>query len=314
MSWIYLSDGLLVSTTVVYALSALVFSGEFAMNRALGSGGRPLSLASPGASTRKAWEMTAPSTTDITPAREQALAERRELAVRVGVSLAVLGVILHAGILLARTLAADRPPLSNMFEFTVAASFAAAMAYLLIGYRTGQLRQLGLLAMLPVTVAMVLSLATMYTSPRPLVPSLQSMWMSIHVTAAAIGVGALTVGAIGCAVQLKAQRDGRHEILPRADMVARVAFSFAFPVWTFAVMTGAIWAQYSWGRYWGWDPKEVWAFVSWVFLAAYLHSRRTGGLSKRSVAVVGLIAYGTLVFNFIGVNIWFSGLHSYAGL
>lgn len=312
MSWTYLSNGVLVSTTAVYAISTLVFSGEFALSRAIASRRLPMSTVSPGGPRRVV--RPGGSTSELLTTDQRTLVERRDVAARIGINLAVLGLVLHGGFLVTRTIASGRPPLSSMFEFTLAASFAATAAYLVIGRQTGQLRQLGLLAMLPVTVAMVLSLATMYSSPQPLVPTLQSMWMSIHVTAAAIGVGALTVGMIGCAVQLKAERDGRHDLLPRADVIARVAFAFAFPVWTLAVMTGAIWAQYAWGRYWGWDPKEVWAFVSWVFLAAYLHSRRTAGISKRTVAIVGLVAYGALLFNFIGVNIWFSGMHSYAGL
>lgn len=233
---------------------------------------------------------------------------------RVAISLTVLGLGLHGVALVARVVAAGRAPLGNMFEFAVSSAFAATGAFLAIGRRTGHTRQLGLLAMVPVVITMTVALLVLYDEPGALVPALRSAWLNIHVTAAALAVGAVTVGTVGCAVQLVALRRGRAETVARADAVTRLAYAIAFPVWTFGVTTGAIWAQYAWGRYWGWDPKEVWAFVTWVVLAAYLHARQTAGVKRRTTAVVGIVAYGTLVFNFVGVNIWFSGLHSYAGL
>lgn len=232
----------------------------------------------------------------------------------VAVSLAVLGFGLHGAGLAVRTVQAGRAPVGNMFEFAVTSAFAATGAYLLIGRRTGQTRQLGLLALLPVLVTMTIAVFGLYDEPGRLVPALRSGWLNVHVTAAALAVGAVTVGTVGCAVQLAAQHRGRPETVARADVVTRLAYAVAFPVWTFAVSTGAIWAQNAWGRYWGWDPKEVWAFVTWVMLAAYLHARQTAGVRRRTTAIVGIVAYGTLVFNFVAVNIWFSGLHSYAGI
>ena len=88
---------------------------------------------------------------------------------------------------------------------------------------------------------------------------------------------------------------------------------FAFPIWTFAVIAGAIWADHAWGRYWGWDPKEIWSFITWVVYAGYLHARATAGWQGRKAAVDLALAFGCLLFNFFGVNI-FSGLHSYAGV
>jgi ABC-type transport system involved in cytochrome c biogenesis permease subunit len=233
---------------------------------------------------------------------------------RVAVSLTVLGFVLHGAGLAARVVEAGRAPLGNMYEFAVSSAFAATAAFLVIGWRTGHTRQLGMLAMLPVLVTLTVALMLLYDEPGALVPALRSAWLNVHVTAAAIAVGAVTVGTVGCAVQLAGLRRGRTESVARADTVTRLCYAVAFPVWTFAVTTGAIWAQYAWGRYWGWDPKEVWAFVTWVVLAAYLHARQTAGVRRRTTAVVGIVAYGTLVFNFVGVNIWFGGLHSYAGL
>jgi ABC-type transport system involved in cytochrome c biogenesis permease subunit len=274
MSWIYPSEGLLLATLVLYAVATLAFSLDHALRR-LGRG---------------------------------------ERLGRVAVSLTVTAFTVHGGLLVTRGLAAGRPPLGNMFEFAISTAFAATGGYLLIGRRTGQLCQLGLLAVLPVAVTLTLAAVVLYDEPGLLVPALRSGWMSIHVTAAAVAVGAVTVGTVGCAVQLHAQHRRRADTAAAADRVTRAAYAFAFPVWTFAVTTGAIWAERAWGRFWGWDPKEIWAFVSWVVLAAYLHARRTAGVRRRTAAIVGIVAYGTLLFNFVGVNIWFDGLHSYAGL
>lgn len=271
MSWIYLSEGLLLAALVVYALAALAFSLDHALRRVGRTG-------------------------------------------RIAISLTVTAFAVHGALLVARGFAAGRPPLGNMFEFAITSSFAATGGYLLIGRRTGQSRQLGLLAVLPVAITMTLAAVVLYDEPGILVPALRSGWMSVHVTAAAVAIGAVTVGTVGCAVQLYAQHRRREDTAAAADRVTRAAYGFAFPVWTFAVTTGAIWAERAWGRYWGWDPKEVWAFVSWVVLAAYLHARRTAGVRRRTTAIVGIVAYGTLLFNFVGVNLWFGGLHSYAGL
>jgi cytochrome c-type biogenesis protein CcsB len=97
------------------------------------------------------------------------------------------------------------------------------------------------------------------------------------------------------------------------DRTAYRVLAFAFPIWTFAIIAGAIWAESAWGRYWGWDPKETWAFITWVIYAGYLHARSTAGWRSRSawIAVVGFAAF---LFNFFGINIFIVGLHSYAGV
>ncbi|MGH3387272.1 MAG: c-type cytochrome biogenesis protein CcsB, partial [Actinomadura sp.] len=151
----------------------------------------------------------------------------------------------------------------------------------------------------------------------PLVPALKSYWIAIHVTAAITATGAFTVGGISTALYLAAARGGDGASrLPSAETLDRLAhrvIMFAFPIWTFAIIAGAIWADQAWGRYWGWDPKEIWSFVTWVVYAGYLHARATAGWKGRKAAAISLVAYGCLLFNFFGVNYMFSGLHSYAG-
>jgi cytochrome c-type biogenesis protein CcsB len=96
------------------------------------------------------------------------------------------------------------------------------------------------------------------------------------------------------------------------DRLANLTIAFAFPIWTFAVIAGAIWAEEAWGRYWAWDPKEVWSFVTWVAFAGYLHARDTVGWRGRRAAALAVVGFAALVFNVVAVNLVISGLHSYA--
>ncbi len=109
---------------------------------------------------------------------------------------------------------------------------------------------------------------------------------------------------------------GRRGILPSAEVLDRIAYrtiAFAFPIWTFAVIAGAIWAENAWGRYWGWDPKETWSFITWVIFAGYLHARATSGWRGRRAAVIALVGFVSLLVTYYAVNLWIVGLHSYKG-
>jgi cytochrome c-type biogenesis protein CcsB len=107
----------------------------------------------------------------------------------------------------------------------------------------------------------------------------------------------------------------RRGPLPTAATLDRIAYrvyAFAFPIWTFAVIAGAIWAQEAWGRYWGWDPKETWSFITWVIFAGYLHARATSGWKGRRAAVIAMVGFVSLLITYYAVNLWIVGLHSYA--
>jgi cytochrome c-type biogenesis protein CcsB len=108
----------------------------------------------------------------------------------------------------------------------------------------------------------------------------------------------------------------RRGILPPSAVLDRMAYrtiAFAFPIWTFAVIAGAIWAQQSWGRYWGWDPKETWSFITWVIYAGYLHARATSGWRGRGAAAIAMVGFASLLVTYYVVNLWIVGLHTYAG-
>ncbi|MBV9870208.1 MAG: c-type cytochrome biogenesis protein CcsB [Frankiaceae bacterium] len=117
--------------------------------------------------------------------------------------------------------------------------------------------------------------------------------------------------------ELSAKRSGLMNSLPSSERLDRLAYrviTFAFPVWTFAIIAGAIWAEQAWSRYWGWDPKETWSFITWLGYAAYLHARATAGWRGRRAAMLSLIAFGALMVDYYVVNTVITGLHSYAGV
>jgi cytochrome c-type biogenesis protein CcsB len=237
-------------------------------------------------------------------------------------------VAVHFVALVSRGMAADpnRVPWGNMYEFTLTGTFVVALLYVALR------RKLTLDWMAPVVLLFVLAVLMvavtwLYAPVAPLTEALSSYWLVIHVVSAIIATGAFTLGGITSALYLVKSRSlakspdrttGYVARLPRLDVLDRVSYrlhAFGFPVWTFAVLiTGPIWAHQAWSSYWNWDPKEVWAFITWVVYAAYLHARTTAGWKGRNAAILALVGVATLWFNFIGIN-YFSttSQHSYAG-
>ncbi|CAB4654850.1 MAG: c-type cytochrome biogenesis protein CcsB [Actinobacteria bacterium] len=248
----------------------------------------------------------------------------------IGMSLTWLGTLLLGMAILFRGLSAGRVPIGNMYEFSLAAGFAVSLTYCLMSI-SRDLRWLGLFISIPVLLDLGLALTVLYTESAQLVPALNSYWLAIHVSAAVVCIGAFTMGAALSGLYLVAQaaedrvatgkEPGRSSAfaqrIPSADRLDLMSYrihAFMFPIWTFAVIAGAIWAEAAWGRYWGWDPKETWAFITWVIYAAYLHARATAGWRGKKAAYVALAGYATILFNYFVVNIFVQGLHSYSGL
>ena len=247
---------------------------------------------------------------------------------RLGVVLTVFAAIIHTVGVVTRGLAADpvRVPWGNMYEFTITAALVSVLMYLGL-HRRLRLDWLGPVMVGFTWVVLLLAVRVLYIPIAPLMPSLQSPWLVIHVLAAILATGAFTVAAMASVLYLVKERAERRDrlrpggylerlpSLPGLDRVAYRVTAFAFPVWTFGVLiAGPIWAENAWGRYWGWDPKEVWAFITWVVYAAYLHARATRGWKGRQAAYVALVGVATLWFNFIGINYFFgdASMHSYA--
>ena len=248
---------------------------------------------------------------------------REALFGRLGVLLTVIAVGIHLVSLVARGLAADpdRVPWGNMYEFTLAGTFVVAALYLVL------LRRYALAWMGPIVTGVVLTLLMvaviwLYAPIAPLTEALYSPWLVIHVVSAIIATGAFTLGGIASLLFLLKSRSGGSSAgylgrVPAPADLDRLSYklhAFGFPVWTFAVLiTGPIWAHQAWSSYWNWDPKEVWAFITWVVYAAYLHARATAGWRGRNAAVLALVGLATLWFNFIGINFFSStSQHSYA--
>jgi cytochrome c-type biogenesis protein CcsB len=334
----HLSNNAVYSATIVFTLALFAHIAEWAAARqvvAVPAAVPARALVSATVGTRVDPAVLSPAT------RAQGVAggargdddaddvERADRYGRIGFALTVLGCLVLVCGVVCRGIAADRVPWGNMYEFAITGCVAVCAAYIFM-VRTYGTRWLGLLVTGFLVIVLGLAVVVLYRPLTPLVPALHSYWLMIHVSAAAIAGGAYTVGALASVLylmrrRLEARAAADPELprtgflwrTPSAEAIDRVAYrvhAFAFPVWTFAVMCGAIWAEYAWGRFWGWDPKEVWAFITWVAYAAYLHARSTAGWQGRAAAYVALIGYSTFLFNFIGINLFGSGLHSYSGM
>jgi cytochrome c-type biogenesis protein CcsB len=249
--------------------------------------------------------------------------------VRAAFLLTCAGLVLHMASVATRGLSEHRVPWGNMYEF-IAAITCAAVLVLVLGAVRFRAYYLGLFVLLPVVLALAVDVVWIYTPAGQLVPALQSYWIAIHVTAMIIAIGMYIFGAVVTVLYLlSARHDRRVEAgkeaasagimvrLPGASTLDRLAYRailFAFPAWTFAVIAGAIWADHAWGRYWGWDPKETWSFITWLVYASFLHARATAGWRGRRAAFIQLFGFACLMFNLVGVNLWITGLHSYAGI
>jgi cytochrome c-type biogenesis protein CcsB len=249
--------------------------------------------------------------------------------VTIAVVLTSVGLAAHIGGVVLRGLAVHRLPWGDMYEFVTALTCVAVTFFLgvMLRYRA---YYLGLFVMGAVVLVLGLAETVIYTPAGPLVPALQSYWLAIHVTAMTLATGVFFVAAvIGVAylfIDRHARRvaagrptgsDGILRRLPGPEVLDRLAYRtvvFGFPIWTFGVMAGAIWADRAWGSYWSWDPTETWAFITWVVYACFLHARATAGWRGRRAAFIQLTGFGCLLFNVLVVSLVIPGLHSYAGL
>jgi cytochrome c-type biogenesis protein CcsB len=239
-------------------------------------------------------------------------------------ALTLLGWVLHVAGAALRGVAAGRVPWANMFEFSLTAT-AVIIGVFLAAQFWQDLRFLG--AFITGFVLIVLGLATLnfYVDVVPLPPALQSTWLVIHVFVAVLGTSFFALGAGLSAMQLLQGRREEGlttrprflETLPAADRLENLAYRVVvvgFVFWTFTLIAGAIWAEHAWGRYWGFDTKEVWTFIIWTIFAAYIHARATLGWRGSRSAWLAIVGFSAVLFNFGVVNVFFKGLHAYSGL
>jgi cytochrome c-type biogenesis protein CcsB len=246
---------------------------------------------------------------------------RSERMGRMGVALVILGVCLQLASIVLRGSAAGRWPLGNMYEFISAITFAALVSWLLVLRRSPALRPIGAFVLFPIVILQFMGGTVLYTQAAPVMPALQSYWLVVHVTAVSLASGLFFVPGIASALFLLRAADRLPAALatkvPSADALDRLAYRvtiIAFPLYTFAVIAGAIWAEAAWGRFWGWDPKETVAFIAWVIYAAYLHARATAGWRTGRAAWINVLGLAAVIFNLFFINLVVAGLHSYAGV
>ncbi|WP_370348008.1 c-type cytochrome biogenesis protein CcsB [Catenulispora sp. EB89] len=246
----------------------------------------------------------------------------------IAVSTTVLGFVLHVIGVVTRGVAAGRVPWGNLYEFTIAGSAVAMALYVGLLFRRGA-RWLGVFVTGVIVAILGLAMEVLYKDAEQLVPALHSPWLVVHVAAAVLCSGMFTVATVATVLYLfKSRYETKAKLgtanpnsmwrrVPSAmklDLTAYRILAFSFPVWTFTVIAGSIWAERAWGRYWGWDPTETWAFITWVVYAAYLHARATRGWKGRGAGFIALVGYGCFIFNYFIVSIFVNGMHSYAGV
>ncbi|WP_329017707.1 c-type cytochrome biogenesis protein CcsB [Micromonospora rifamycinica] len=253
-------------------------------------------------------------------------AGRARLAGRIAAALTVVAAALHLGALVTRGIAADRMPWGNMYEFVLTVTWIGTAAWLVVLGKRPSLRRLGLFLTLVMVLLLAFAELKLYVPVVPLMPALQSYWFIIHVSTIVFSSGIFLLGVVPAVSFLlrNGYEQGRRSFpytlarrLPGAADLERLTFAlhaFSFPIFTFAVIAGAIWAEAAWGRAWGWDPKETWAFISWVVYAGYLHARATPSVKRNVATWIAVLGFLTVLMNLFGVNFFFTGLHSYAGV
>ncbi|MFI8778812.1 c-type cytochrome biogenesis protein CcsB [Brachybacterium paraconglomeratum] len=253
--------------------------------------------------------------------------------------LASAATVLHLIGVITRALATQRVPWANMYEFATTSTAIVMVAFLAFSVRRTELRALGTFVVGPVLLVLLLAQTFWIVPAAELTPSLQnSHWIYIHIGVAVVATALSILGAVVASMQLLQAKHERvlaeraatedfpehwgrfgHVLdrLPSSSSLEALSFrihSVAFVCWTFTLIFGAIWAREAWGRFWGWDPKEVWTFIIWVIYAAYLHARATGGFRGSRAAGLALAGFVAVVFNYTIVNTVINGLHSYSGL
>ena len=353
------SSDFMIAALLIYSLAVLAFAGDFAFGRprrravqaAVPAAEPAAALAAVGANTAGATAgagaVAASPAAPVTPGTAagaggagSARMPARPVGafrsiweagpwIRFAVTFSAVGMLAHVLAVTTRGFAVHRAPWGDMYEFVTALTCVAALffGYIMLRYRAWAL---GVFVMGALVIALGLAETVIYTPAGPLVPALQSYWLSIHVTAMTLSTGIFFVAAVLGILYLVAERyrkrvaagkaepgNGLLERIPTGAQLDKLTYRcviFGFPIWTFGVIAGAIWADQAWGRYWGWDPVETWAFITWVIYAAYLHARATAGWRGARAHYIQLLGFASLCFNMLIVQVFITGMHSYAGV
>ena len=286
---------------------------------------RPTSITTPGWSARP--DSTVGTSASANAGRGKGTpwgAWRSSKPLGIAMSTLWLGFLFNLAAIVTRGVAAGRAPWANMYEFTLVGAFCTVLVFLVIQQRL-EVRFLGIFVTILSVSALMVALNAFHVAAAGVQPALQSYWLVIHVGIAILATGVFGVAFATSVLQLlqdsRANGSGTlaswHwlDSVPRPAQLEVLSFrinAVGFVMWTFTIIGGSVWAEDAWGRYWDWDPKEVWSFVIWVVYAAYLHARTTRGWSGRRAAWFVVVGFACVLFNFTGVNILFNGKHSYS--
>ena len=251
-------------------------------------------------------------------------AYRRESFRWLGLAVVVPGLALHLGAIVARGIADQHYPLANMYEYSSMLALVAVAVFVLMSLRYPVAALAGGPALFVAVTLMGIGFG-LYQSPEPLVPALQSYWLKIHVTSMMTASGILVSSFVFAALYLVKDRSLGHvsatagsavrSRLPSLETLDRLTYRailVGFPIWTFGTIAGAIWGEHAWGRWWGWDPKETWAAITWMIYAIYLHAHGMRAWRGRRTAWIATAGFVSILVTLYAVNLWIVGLHSYA--
>ena len=321
------SDWAFTSSVVVLVAAMMLLAVELAYTRSRRAADRELvaaGAAGPATSSTGAVASDGATPGVVVDAPKRPVDERVGQA---GLAMVYVGIGLLLACIVLRGLATARVPWGNMYEFINLTCFSGLVAAAVV-LRRPQYRTLWVFVLVPVLILLTVSGRWLYTNAAPVMPALQSYWLPIHVSVVSLGSGVFLVAGVASILFLaKMSRLGAPgadgtlarivQRLPDAQTLDRIAYRttiFAFPVFGFGVIFGAIWAEEAWGRYWGWDPKETVSFIAWVIYAAYLHARSTAGWRDKKSAWINVAGFVAMVFNLFFINLVTVGLHSYAGV
>ncbi len=245
------------------------------------------------------------------------IAVKRDGISRVAVTLQVIGWCLHTVALICRGIGAGRLPMTNQYEFATSFAWGICLVSLFFVLKF-HFSVLGAFAS-PVMFLIIGYAAMQSKDVHELMPALRSNWLGFHVSTAIIAYGAFGVSFVLSLIFLlrdKVQAGGfldqRIPDREKLDGISYRSVALGLLFLTFTIVTGAIWAERAWGRYWSWDPKETWSLVTWIIYAIYLHLRIRRGYEGKAAAIFAVIGFLCVLFTYVGVNTFLPGIHSYA--
>lgn len=233
---------------------------------------------------------------------------------KVAIMSTLIGFLFHTGAMIARTIGAGRLPFSNQYEFALSFGWGIVISFLILHW-VYRFSSIGAFVM-PLAILVMGYASLQSRAVRPLMPALQSHWLTFHVGTAILSYGAFAL-ACGIAIiyLIDSKRSGDKRILKDpeiSDMLSYRVIVFGVLMLTIVIISGAIWAQKAWSRYWAWDPKETWSLITWLIYAVYLHLRLRRNWKGKAAAWFAIIGFISVLFTFVGVNILLPSIHSYA--